>query len=266
VNSNFGVQTQLSGKLMLCPCCGGEIVLGVEQCFCGARFVGSPLDESPIQVRRFGPAFTSAFLLLLVIGLTAIVTKWLAFSVVVPAWFAWRAIGLVRRDPKEFGGYRLAVASLSIALVGGSTLAAYGIGNISRALDNHRIRQIAATEAEFYHIMNQLDQYRRDNRSYPRNAQEMKKQIPGATPVDYWGNPIRYQGYTAALAYSGLESGLHSPNTHGAASIQVDDFELRSAGPDGIEGTDDDIIMRNGVLYTSAEIKKMPFIQMSSDR
>ena len=35
---------------------------------------------------------------------------------------------------------------------------------------------------------------------------------------------------------------------------------------DGKEGTDDDIIMRDGVCYTNAEIKKQPTIRTSSDR
>jgi hypothetical protein len=54
--------------------------------------------------------------------------------------------------------------------------------------------------------------------------------------------------------------------TKGKPPIQNSTFELHSAGPDGIEGTDDDIIMRDGVFYTSAEIKKLPAVRTSSDR
>ena len=62
---------------MLCPCCGSEMLLEARECRCGARMVGDPLDDPPIQVKRYGPAFTSAALAASV-TLSLVATRWAA--------------------------------------------------------------------------------------------------------------------------------------------------------------------------------------------
>jgi len=267
VNSNFAVQAQATGKLMLCPCCGGQIALGIKACACGARFVGAPLDETPIKMRRFGPAMTAALLLLLAIGLTALLTKWLTGLALVPAWYALRALRLEKGDPSGYGGRRIAATTLVLALVGSAGMAAYGISYIPRALENHRISRLAATEAAMHHIAGILEDYKAATGSYPKNTADLKKVLTEAMPTDYWEKAIRYRSYAEALVDVRLRNNI-DPNQHNAPAlaIQFNTFELRSAGADGIEGTDDDIIMRDGVFFTNAEIKKLPSVRTSSDR
>jgi hypothetical protein len=264
VNSNFAVQAQAAGSLMLCPCCGDRIAVGIKACACGARFVGAPLDEAPIKIRRFGPAMTALLLLGLAIGLTAILTKWLTPLALVPAWFALRALRLEQRDPAGYGGRRVAAATLTIALAGSAAMAAYGIGYIPRALDNHRTRRDAATEAAIHHVAAILEDYKAATHSYPKDTAELRKILTAELPADYWEKMIRYQSYPEALADS--RSRNDDPRVLGNVTIQYNNFELRSAGADGIEGTDDDIIMRDGVFFTSAEVKKLPSVRTSSDR
>jgi hypothetical protein len=275
VNSNFGIQAQATGKLMLCPCCGDQIALGVKTCACGARFIGSPLDEAPVKIRRFGPAMTAALLLVLAVALTAIVTKWLTPLALVPAWYALRALRLEKGDPAGYGGRRIAVATLTLAIIGAAGMAAYGLSNIPRALDNYRVRRVAATQAAMYHLANLLEDYKRTFGSYPKNTQEIKKVLTETVPADYWEQTIRYQSYTEALTEGKIPSNkpaaLTGGNRPGASvstfvSIPFNNFELRSAGADGIEGTDDDIIMRDGIFFTNAELKKLPSVRTSSDR
>jgi hypothetical protein len=264
VNSNFAVQAPANGKLMRCPCCGTGIALGIKACACGARFVGAPLDETPTKIRRFGPAMTAALLLGLAIGLTAILTKWLTPLALVPAWFALRALRLEKRDPAGYGGRRIALATLTLALAGSAAMAAYGISYIPRALDNHRTRRDAATEAAIHHVAAILEDYKAATHSYPKDMAELRRLLAGDIPADYWEKTIRYQSYPEALATSQFRNDdLH---VLGNATIQYNNFELRSAGADGIEGTDDDIIMRDGVFFTSAEVKKLPSVRTSSDR
>jgi len=264
VNSNFAVQAQATGKLMLCPCCGGQIALGIKACACGARFVGGPLDETPIKMRRFGPAMTAALLLLLAIGLTALLTKWLTGLALVPAWYALRALRLEKGDPAGYGGRRIAATTLVLALAGSAGMAAYGISYIPRALENYSIRRVAATEAAMHHIAAILEDYKAATHSYPKNTADLKKVLGEAMPADYWDKAIRYQSSAEALADSRLRN--DDPHVLGNATIQYSNFELRSAGADGIEGTDDDIIMRDGVFFTNAEIKKLTSVRTSSDR
>lgn len=239
---------------MLCPCCGASILRGARECGCGARFVGEPLDEAPIKVQRFGPAMTSVAMLLLVITASLVATKWLAFGAVLVIWAAWRAVKLSKGDPELYGGYKTAAATLAVTVVGSIGLASYGIAHVPQALENYRTRRIAATESAMYHVANQLEEYKRAFGSYPNNAQEYRKAIGESLPADYWDQSLKYGGSTGEIAEpteSIARTGLPG----------VNHFELRSAGSDGIIGTDDDIIMRDGIFFTNSEVKKQPLAQ-----
>ena len=102
-----------------------------------------------------------------------------------------------------------------------------------------------------HHVANLLEEYRRTNNGYPKDAQEYKRVIGESLPADYWDSGLKYQGYAGALADRSVRS----------IRVPIDNFELRSAGRDGILDTDDDIIMRDGIFFTDAEIKKQPITQ-----
>jgi hypothetical protein len=231
-------------------------MLGVRECDCGARFVGAPLDESPIKVKRFGPAMTSVLMLAIAVTVPLIITKWLAIILVIPVWRALRAMRLARREPEWYGGYKVATATLVLAIASGAIAVAYVVTNVPQFLENRKVRRIAATQASMYHLANLLEDYKRTYGSYPRNTQEIRKAITESLPADYWKKSIKYQSFPEAIAGSAL----------GRTGVSFNDFELRSAGPDGKEGTDDDIIMRDGIFFANADVKKQPAIRNSSDR
>jgi hypothetical protein len=254
VSSTQEIQEKLgSTQTMLCPCCGSPLVRSARQCGCGARFVGEPLDETPIEVQRLGPAMTAVALMIIITGAALVATKWLAFGAVLVIWAAWRAVRFAKRDPEWYGGLKTAKATLIVTIVGSLGLAAYGISYIPQAVENYGIRRVAATEAAMYHVANSLEEYKRTVGSYPKNAQEFKKAIGESLPSDYWERSLKYQSNTGDIAEQkeSIESnGL--PLTH---------FEIRSAGPDGIIGTDDDIIMRDGIFFTNSEVKRQTVVQ-----
>lgn len=235
---------------MLCPCCGGDVFRGARECGCGARFVGEPLDETPIKVQRLGPAMTSVALLALVVAAALVATKWLAFAAVLVIWAAWRAMRLASRDAEWYGGYKTAVATFSLTIAGSLVLATYGIVHIPQAFENYHIRQVAATHAAMRHVAGLLEDYKLKAAigSYP-STQDYKKVIGESLPTDHWDSSIKYQPRTDPIADSTIQT---LPNSS---------FELRSAGPDGIVGTDDDIIMRDGIFFTNAEVKKQTVVQ-----
>jgi hypothetical protein len=261
VDATIGIQNQLERKqAMACPCCGASITLGVSECSCGARFVGKPLDEVPLKVQRLGPAMMSVLLLAIVVGVSLAFTKWLAFAAVAVLWSSWRAVRLARRDPEWYGGYRTAAATLSVTILASGILGAYGVSHIPRALDDRRIRQIAATQAAMYHVANELEDYKRAFGSYPRNTQELRKVNGESLPADYWEQSIKYQSYTEAIADG------TNPSSLSRIGLPFNNFELRSAGPDGKLGTDDDVIMRDGIFFPNSEVKKQPAVRISADR
>ena len=238
---------------MLCPCCGGNLFRSTQECGCGARFVGEPLDETPLKVQRLGPAMTSVALFALVVVAALVATKWLAFAAVLVIWSAWRAVRLARKDPEWYGGYKTAAATLAVALMGSAGLASYGIAHIPQALENYKTRHIAATRSAMYHLANSLEEYKRTVGSYPKDAQDFKKAIGEALPSDYWDQSIKYQSSYASIA----ERREPSQAPHFSAT----NFELRSAGPDGIVGTDDDIVMRDGIIVSSSDVKEPRVVQ-----
>jgi len=241
---------------MLCPCCGKEIALAARDCNCGARFVGAPLDDAPIKVKRFAPVATAMLILVVVACAVFVITKWMAFAIALIIWSSWRAVKLARREPDWYGGYRTATAIFVIATIGGAVAGVYGVTRIPKYFENLETRRTAATHAAMFHVVSLLEEYKRVYGSYPRNEQEYKKIMAEALPADYWNKSIKYQSFPGAIADGSiLKTGLSFNN-----------FELRSAGPDGKEGTEDDIIMRDGAFFTSAEIKKQPIVRNSSDR
>ncbi|MEK6320747.1 MAG: hypothetical protein AABN33_03580 [Acidobacteriota bacterium] len=252
MSSRLGIQDKSNNtQEMLCPCCGETVLCGAPQCGCGARFVGEPLDEAPIQVERLGPAMTCVALLALVVVAALVATKWLAFAAVLVMWSAWRALQLAKQDPGWYGGYKTAAATLSLTIAGSLALAAYGIAHVPQAFENYKLRQVAATQASIHHVASLLAEYQLAKGSYPLNAQEFKKVIGDSLATDYWDQSIKYQP----------RIGDRADRSIGMTGMPADNFELRSAGPDGIIGTDDDIVMRDGVLFTNSEVKNQPVVQ-----
>jgi hypothetical protein len=241
---------------MLCPCCGKEIALSARDCDCGARFVGEPLDDAPIKVKRFGPVANAMSLLVIVACAVFIITKWMAFAIALALWSSWRAVKLARGEPDWYGGYRTAMATLVITITGAAVAGGYGVTRIPKYFENLETRRTAATHAAMYHVASLLEDYKRAYGSYPRNLQEFKKVLSETLPADYWDKSIQYQSYTEAIADGSIVR----------RGLPFNNFELRSTGPDGKTGTEDDIIMRDGAFFTSAEIKKQPIVRNSSDR
>ncbi len=241
---------------MLCPCCGKEMNLEATACACGARFIGAPLEEPPIKVQRLGPVMTAGLLFALVTVSALVFTYWLAFAGVLVLWRAVRAVRLARSEPDHFGGYRTAMAMLIVTVTVGSGALAYGISRVPRFLENRQIRKIAATRAEMYHIANMLEDHKRTYGSYPPNIQAIKTAAKEPLPTDYWQKSIKYLSYTEAVVDASLQR----------TGIPLNNFELRSAGPDGVEGTDDDIIMRDGMFYTASELQGQPRARDTASR
>lgn len=194
---------------------------------------------------------TSVALLALVVVAALVATKWMAVAAVAVMWSAWRAMQLARRDAEWYGGYRTAVATFSLTVAGSLALATYGIAHIPQAFENYHLRRIAATQASMHHIAGLLEDYRlkAGRGSYPSPA-EFKKVMGDSLPMDYWDSSIKYELGPVSIADTAIGTAVYS-NTN---------FELRSSGPDGVAGTDDDIIMWDGIFFTNAEVKNQTVV------
>jgi len=261
---------------MLCPCCGVAMPLGPGDCGCGARIVGEPLPESPFKVQRLGPAMI-AVTVTIAVAASCRITPWMALGGFLAAWLSLRAVRLAKRDSDSFGGYRVACATLAAVLVAGTSLAAYEIGRIPRYLEKFKIRGQYTTQAAMLDYDAVLEAARHESGSYPIDSEAMKKVSGTLLPLDYWERPIMYVSYAESAAmYGPTDSRPGHPGDEGPLQnrsiadeppgIEFQNFELRSAGPDGIFGTADDIVMRDGVFCTNPRVIKRPIDKEAQDR
>jgi general secretion pathway protein G len=131
------------------------------------------------------------------------------------------------RKTNSHQGFTLTELMLVVVIIG--ILAALVIPKI--AGNSERARQTAATADINGGIKSALGQYEIDNGFYPKSLQDLLVQPSNAKnwhgpyldklPVDPWGNPYIY----------------YFPGKHNQTS-----YDLLSVGPDGKEGTDDDVV------------------------
>ena len=126
-------------------------------------------------------------------------------------------------------GFTLVEILLVVTIIG--ILAALVIPKIAGS--SERARVTAATADINGGIKSALGQYEVDNGFYPKSLQDLIVQPsnaknwhgpyfdPPKLPTDPWGNPYVY----------------YFPGKHNASS-----YDLLSVGPDGKEGTDDDVV------------------------
>ena len=246
--------------MMLCPCCGSDMLVGAFDCRCGARFVGQPLSEPAIKLQRFGPALTAIALLAMVVAAALLFTKFLALAAVLVIWAARKAMRLAQRDPESYGGYRTAVATLVVTLTAGAVFGGLAIAGIPRLLRDREDKRTAATCAAMYRYYQMIEEYRHQYPdyplSYPLDEPAVKRLISESLPRDYWNKAIAYQGRTDYMVTTQTQR----------TGIQINNFELRSAGPDEKLGTDDDIVMIDGIFYTNAEARKKSVMPKPANR
>ena len=153
-------------------------------------------------------------------------------------WLARRAQKLALLQPLQFGGRRMATGALLLSLLFLMLFSAAGISWIPRAMQNSRAKHIAAVRAEFYRLhIEALNQHYAEFGTYPQELSDLRDNLSTVIPqTDYWGNQLRYAP-TALIASKNSTPGYSN-------------YQLVSAGPDGIWETADDIRMVDGVIVT----------------
>ncbi len=256
---------------MVCPCCGGKLTIEARICECGARFVGEPLIKPHTQVKRFGPVMWAYTIFFAVLAAALIFTKWLALGAVLVLWTARRAMNLSRQNGELYGGLRAATGLLLVTAIAGSAAGGYAISYIPRYLDNYQAYKDAVVLSEMHRIAARLEEHRLAEGTYPPESETGEKILGQPMPVDYWGNRLKYEPFTESYA------GAYPPNSYERnfslgsqkvvgirktnnpvplTSIPINNFIVRSAGADGKFNTSDDIVMRDGIVISSLELKK----------
>ncbi|MEW6127189.1 MAG: hypothetical protein AB1757_09130 [Acidobacteriota bacterium] len=253
-----------SGLRMLCPCCGKEIKRDVLECNCGAKFVGAPLDEKPVQIKSYGHVMNTFGLLAVVITAALVFTKFFAIGAIPVIWYTWRSLQRSRKNPEQFGGYKVLMPTFALTLIASFVIAGFAVAYIPRLLENRRIKKEAASMAAIHRKAAFLEAFKLVNGSYPKDEQELRKFAKEQLPLDYWEHNISYTGFTDGIATNVTQRKGNDKSLILTQGLGWNNFELRSNGPDELPNTDDDIIMRDGVFYTAAELKGQLLIKTSA--
>lgn len=246
-----------------CPNCGQNVANDQRVCSCGARWVGPPLAASENPLPRLGVPLTAlgvVILSLVVEGMLVarevylseyIWTEALARALVnqsklfVPACGIALAVAVwgvraARRNPQRYGGRRLGRMAAALALGVIVLHTAVFTTQIPRLLENGRIKRLAATRANLYHLARAIEAYKEQYGTYPRRLLDLQEMDPNFKPVvDSWGREFVYQTTASVIA-----------GTVGPPPFQ--NYQLISKGPDGILGTADDIVLQDDILVSPA--------------
>jgi general secretion pathway protein G len=218
------VDSAAIGQQTDCPACSTRFVIPAI-----ARVESSPL-ATPHDTRRRGAAVSS-----LVLGILSL----LCFGILtgIPAIIlGHKGYGRARKLPDQYAGGGMAVAGLIMgymaSLVSIALIFYFALVIPEIAGRSEQARITAATTDIKGGIKEALDAYEIDNGTYPWSLQDLVQQPsnaknwhgpyldPPRPPIDPWGNPYVY-----------YYPSKHKPNG----------YDLLSVGPDGKEGTDDDI-------------------------
>lgn len=254
---------------MVCPSCGADIDSTTTCCSCGARWVGAPPTEGIQPVPRLVYGITALLILGMAVAVQLVITirsiylsdlrwpwelflmtsylsKFILPVVIGAALLAWRGMRLAAHRPAAYGGMKMSrrclVASLVVCLMNGGVL----LGRLPDMLENRRLKQQAYTRAMMYKVNEAIARYRQQYGSYPERLIDLQEMDPTIRPtLDYWDHPLVYTPMSAVIASRG------SP-------VPFQNYQLISRGPDGILGTTDDIVMRDGVITPPGSTDERP--------
>lgn len=190
--------------------------------------------------------------------------KWLALAVSPLAlWSGLRLCAGIRRDPSRFVGSELAhTGLLASALVTFMIATCIGV-TIPERLRQHQRSQDAAQEALGYTFNRAVLEYRLRYKTYPSELSELKEKLPDPdgsiaamlSQIDPSGFkswslvaslPVKKSGSLRGAAIRSVSNSTDDTPTEGTMALT--DYEMRLPGEDKILNTDDDWIVRNGVV------------------
>lgn len=244
---------------MICPSCNRHVEATVSQCDCGARWVGPPPIESVAAAPRLVYGITALALLVGTVGVQLVLTirslygselrwtwelflttsylaKFVLPMLMLAGFVAWRGVRQAKRWPRQYGAGRLSRRCLVAALLVFALDAGVLLARVPEMLENHRLKQEAYTRARMYQLHDLIIKYRQQYGTYPEHLLDLQEMDPTIRPIlDYWDHQLVYTPMSAEFA-----------SRQGPVPFQ--NLELVSRGRDGILGTADDIVMRDGVI------------------
>jgi len=189
--------------------------------------------------------------------------KWVALPVAIAIlWSGARLTGSIKRDPARFMGLRAARAGLVAAIVATAMLASLIGITVPERLRRQQWSIEAATNADIYTFQRAALEFRELRGAFPSTFKELRDYVPDPDgtiaaalsrldPEGYAPTALVAAASTKSKTQSLRRSALRDAVTGDQPldqAVSFTTYELRVPGPDKLLKTDDDIIVRDGLI------------------
>ena len=199
--------------------------------------------------------------------------KWVALPVaIIVLWGAAGLVGSIKKNPTRFAGLRAGRVGLASALVATLMIASLIGMTVPERLRRHGWALQAGSDARDYTLVRAMNEYRELHGSVPSDPDELVKELRTLPDPDG----------SIARALQGLDAGGYKPGAVVAAAstkskpqvlrtsalrnaetrgvqpltqpLTFNTYELRTPGPDKVINTDDDSIIRDGIILRVSDL------------
>lgn len=198
----------------------------------------------------------------------------------------WTSIKLfrrVRREPENFLWLRFARCGLALSAFALMANLTFALLFIPELLEQRRIAREAAANALLYGAHRMLLEYRELYGTYPSSLDDLRKLpdpdgsnaklLARLNTASYTPSSVQAAQLKARPARNGarIRTAIARPDTDSATSdgletVSFTDYELLWPGADGIYGTDDDRLIRDGVIVNDARAVRSASVFANANR
>lgn len=200
--------------------------------------------------------------------------KWVALPIAIAmVWSGARLTRSIKKDPGRFIGLRAGRAGLVAAIVVTAMIAGLIGITVPERLRRRQWSIEAATNADIYTFQRAAMEFRELRGAFPSTFKELKDQVPDPDgtiaaalsrldPEGYAPTALvaaaSTKSKTQSLRGSALRDAVTSADQTLNQSVSFNTYVLRVPGPDKLLNTDDDMIVRDGLIMKASELSLSP--------
>ena len=196
--------------------------------------------------------------------------KWVAFPVAIAVlWSVARLIRSIKNDQVRFAGLRAARAGFVAAIVATAMIASLIGITVPERLRRMQWSNEAATYADIYTFQRAALEFRELRGAFPSTFKELKDQVPDADgTIAAALSRLDPEGYAPTALVAAASTKSKTQSLRGSAlrdavtradrtlnqAVSFNTYELRVPGPDKLLNTDDDLIVRDGLIMKASDL------------
>lgn len=196
--------------------------------------------------------------------------KWVAFPFAIAVlWSAARLIRSIKNDQVRFTGLRMARTGFVAAIVATVVMASLIGITVPERLRRMQWSNEAATYADIYTFQRAALEFRELRGVFPSTFKELKDQVPDADgTIAAALSRLDPEGYAPTALVAAASTKSKTQSLRGSAlrdavtrvdrtlnqAVSFNTYELRVPGPDKLLNTDDDLIVRDGLIMKASDL------------